>query len=204
MFNFPEAPAGSRISVHREFEQLRFSWLSRQLRPAGFFQLFVTAHLRFLLWISIGCIVIAIPGIQHRGNQLSFTILAVGAAGIAVGLPALFRRILPPGKTESVILSDNVFRHEPGALPSYVSKVRIRSFDVGSTVGDPFDNVFYRKDPIEVERDSLPPFVLEYVGVKQRLMFDRGDDRVEIGWVLSERDREWLYAVLEEWRTSRT
>jgi hypothetical protein len=42
-------------------------------------------------------------------------------------------------------------------------------------------------------------FVLDRVGERQRLTFDRGADRVEIGADLREPEREWLFAVLHRW-----
>jgi len=40
---------------------------------------------------------------------------------------------------------------------------------------------------------------LDRVGERQRLCFDRGADRFEIGSCLREPEREWLFDVLSEW-----
>jgi hypothetical protein len=52
---------------------------------------------------------------------------------------------------------------------------------------------------VDVARSDIPGFVLERVGERQRLCFDRGADRLEIGARLREPEREWLFAVLQRW-----
>jgi hypothetical protein len=53
----------------------------------------------------------------------------------------------------------------------------------------------------EVARSDIRGFVLERVGERQRLCFDQGADRLEIGAGLREPEREWLFAVLRKWHS---
>ena len=55
--------------------------------------------------------------------------------------------------------------------------------------------------PVEMDRDEIPGFRLDRVGERQRLCVDQGADRIEIGAALREPDREWLYVILEQWRS---
>jgi hypothetical protein len=50
--------------------------------------------------------------------------------------------------------------------------------------------------------DSIGAFTLERVGERQRLRVDHGADRVEIGALLREPEREWLAAQLVKWQSS--
>ena len=47
--------------------------------------------------------------------------------------------------------------------------------------------------------DRISQFVLERVGERQRLRVDFGADRIEIGNLLREPEREWLAEQLREW-----
>src|SRR5262249_24071625 len=57
--------------------------------------------------------------------------------------------------------------------------------------------------PAEVPRSEIRQFVLDRAGERQRLYFDRGADRLEIGACLREPEREWVYAVLQRWHSPR-
>ena len=52
--------------------------------------------------------------------------------------------------------------------------------------------------------DRISQFVLERVGERQRLRVDFGADRIEIGNLLREPEREWLAEQLEKWHASHT
>ena len=43
-----------------------------------------------------------------------------------------------------------------------------------------------------IDRNTIGPFVLERVGARQRLRVDNGAERIEIGHLLQEPEREWL------------
>ena len=58
-----------------------------------------------------------------------------------------------------------------------------------------------RTPAVAVARSEIGGFVLERVGERQRLAFDRGADRLELGAFLREPEREWLFAVLRRWHS---
>ena len=61
--------------------------------------------------------------------------------------------------------------------------------------------IFKSRKPVDVSKNDLKAFSLDRVGERQRLAFDSGADRIEIGSALREPEREWLFRVLEAWRT---
>jgi hypothetical protein len=93
-----------------------------------------------------------------------------------------------PTRPESVKLGVDSFQHVPGWVPP-VPKERLR-----------WQPLFWWPKPLEVGRAELKGFFLDRVGGRQRLYFDHGADRVDIGDTLSESERVWLHTVLETWR----
>lgn len=57
---------------------------------------------------------------------------------------------------------------------------------------------FWRKKRM-FSRDSMGSFTLDRIGVRQRLRFDCGRERIEMGVLLSEPEREWLATELASW-----
>jgi hypothetical protein len=110
-----------------------------------------------------------------------FVFWAVGGILVARGLWDLLR----PTRPESVRLGVDTFRHDPERAPLGPSRK---------------SSAFGRSKPMEVNRVELAGFALDRDGERQRLSFDRGGERVEIGPCLREPEREWLHQVLETWR----
>jgi hypothetical protein len=95
-----------------------------------------------------------------------------------------------PARPVSVRLEAEALRHDPGRSPFYPPQQRW--WDWGRLAGP---------RPAQVARSDIRGFALERDGERQRLYLDRGTDRLEIGAGLREPDREWLFAVLQEWHT---
>jgi hypothetical protein len=53
---------------------------------------------------------------------------------------------------------------------------------------------------VAVPRGEVSNIRLDTVEARQRLTFDRGADRIEVGEYLREPEREWLYQVLSSWK----
>ena len=64
----------------------------------------------------------------------------------------------------------------------------------------PFPGVCRKR--VEIGKNELGPVVLHRAGERQRLYFDNGADRIEIGEHLREPEREWLAAVIEAWKVT--
>jgi hypothetical protein len=50
-----------------------------------------------------------------------------------------------------------------------------------------------------IPQDEIGEIRLEWIGMRQRLTIDHGADRIELGQMLREPEREWLLNVLQEW-----
>lgn len=90
---------------------------------------------------------------------------------------------------ESIMLNQRKFRYDPGASAS-------RQQRRGESRGKPWKRVI-------IARRDMPEAVLDWAGDRQRLSFDHGADRIEIGKSLREPDREWLAQVIDDWRRDR-
>jgi hypothetical protein len=58
----------------------------------------------------------------------------------------------------------------------------------------------YRNRIYEIETSQLDSLRLERIGERQRLTFDHGRERIEVGKTLSEPEREWLYQIIKDHR----
>jgi hypothetical protein len=58
------------------------------------------------------------------------------------------------------------------------------------------------KQKYTVPKNQIDKISLERIGERQRLSFDYGRERVEIGYYLTEPEREWLYQTLNDWKAA--
>ena len=105
-------------------------------------------------------------------------------------------RIVRPAVPQSIVLDYQSFDFDSGIIP--LDLVALQSRTMTDRRG--YASLGKKRQKFHVTRDEHPVFVLERVGDTQRLRFDRGIQRVEIGETLSEPEREWLYGVLRSWQ----
>ena len=106
--------------------------------------------------------------------------------------------MLRPGRPESVTLGDDHLDYDPGTTPVNLfmqSRMRFWSGQVPD-----WPTLPRIKTPIRVAKTAIRKFGIDRVGERQRLSFDQGAKRVEIGVCLDEPEREWLQMTLEAWR----
>jgi hypothetical protein len=130
-----------------------------------------------------------------RGGAQPSLIFSLSVCTVAVGLAVwMLWLVLRPTRPESVRLEAEVLRCDPGRGP-YSAWQR-----------EGWQGWYLPPAPkptpaTQAARSDICGFVLERVGGRQRLCFDRGADRLEIGAGLREPDREWLFAVLRRWHS---
>jgi hypothetical protein len=135
-----------------------------------------------VLWLCGWAWVMVWPGAQvvngaaHPFLVIWLSFWTLGGGVFVWTLLASFR----PARPESVRLEAEVLRHDPGG----------RNWCWGRRE---------RRDPVQVARSDVCGFVLERDGARPRLYLGRGTDRREIGAALTEKDWEWLLAVLRRW-----
>jgi len=192
--NIPNLPEGSNITVEQSFEGIRLSWPN----PTGGIMRYGAA-LFMLFWLggwAFGEIMVIRQLIYgEKGAHDLFLIFWLGGWTVGgIWVMWMIYRMLQPPKAEQLTLATDHLTHFPGTEPmnpfSYSSK------------DNPFRNpIVLMKKPkrIKADRQTIGEIRLSNEGERQRLTFDLGADRVEIGKHLREPEREWLAEVLTAW-----
>lgn len=201
MVDLKHKPASSVIQVHEDVEGKTLSW-----KPAVGDQFAGVTWIGVLTCILFGWGVFEIFQIAVLTNSLpeeSFQLDTIPTAAryILIGwfglwtilglwLLRIFYRSIAYPKVESITLSAFTMQFKPSPLIA-----GIRSWDVL------WNRVLSPKiRTVELARTDAGPFVLDRVGERQRLYFDVGHERFEVGATLNEPDREWLAQVLQNWK----
>ncbi|MHC4528865.1 MAG: hypothetical protein ACYS29_13400 [Planctomycetota bacterium] len=192
-----EPPQGSKIRMERHIDSTCYIWTEDK---RGFAHYVISAFmlLWFCAWTAGGGITIL----------LFITLLFRAISGGAPWLAVLFTMAWLGGWTiGEVVVFETLYRalrrQKPAVLTLLSGRIRFetgtRPLILGQRTQTGFcshkqlDNRIYELSTIE-----LANLRLERVGDEQRLSFDRGVERVEIGQSLSEPERQWLYEVLLE------
>lgn len=188
-----QPPVNSSIKVDPSPEGLKLSWSL----PTSAGRFFVTAFMLFWLCGWAAGEVMAIKQLL-AGNIRLFTIGWLGAwtVGGAIAMLAIWNS-LRPMRPETVLLSFDSFTHFPGYAP-------VVGGGLQNNGKMPSLREWLQKPvSLTLSRQLLASgFTLDRVGERQRLFFDHGANRIEIGKVLNEPEREWLRELLEKWRLS--
>jgi hypothetical protein len=104
--------------------------------------------------------------------------------------------LLRPSRPESVTLGFDSLRYDSGTSTWPMTAQQHEWRRHGAS---PESRLSVRGKPITVSRSELTGFTLDRIGERQRLTFDHGAERIEIGACLREPEREWLHAVLQRW-----
>lgn len=222
----PEKPHGFLIQEQTTEDRHALSWKPNTRPPK-----LVIAYLIFGMVgavLVVGCLVwfavttsVKVAAAPHEGeitpSQIrGFVIVLAAASLLGLGLQSwMLYVVLRPLRPERVSLGSNTFRYDPGDADFFISLLLgtmklqdvLKRPELGMRqmylmwgfVRDP-----RRGGPIEIDSSQLKGFALGRVGERQRLTFDHGAQRVEIGEVLEEPEREWLHQVLETWRQHAT
>lgn len=192
MINLPAKPSGSNITVEREFNRLTISW--KNPRSGGVARY---AHLLFLtawmcLW-AVGETRVLGQILGGRGNGFLIFWLAGWTFGGVFCATTIFR-LIQPARPERISLDSLQLEHDPGSVPMLWSSYGRGRQRISLDVFKPRrKQTFAKKDIGEVRLDR--------VGERQRLSFDCGAKRIEVGEFLQEPEREWLFAALKSWKS---
>jgi len=176
----PQPPDGSVIERINNFDGERLAWPVPSYGPRRYvFTAFFAPHV--CGWLL--AIVQTLYSLLTSGNLILLGWLAtwIFAGGwVPLGLWLL----LKPCRPESVLFAVYDFTHDPGwSAPAYFQ---------GLKVGP---QAWLPRRPVTVPKAEV---VFALSG--GRLSFEHEGERVEIGSILKEPDREWLFGVLEGWR----
>jgi hypothetical protein len=199
MSRFSDKPAGSIIQEREDLDGLTLFW-----KPSGLgcARVAITGFLVFWLcgW-TVGLVTV-IKGLLEDGFH--FFLVAWLLGWILGGLLVLFLLLtmLSPERPESVTLKTDSLHYQQGR---FLSAATTYPADRGAAWGrrqSPLQPMVQKKEALDIDRTAVKAFFLERVGERQRLCFDHGADRIEIGACLREPEREWLFGILEAWRNT--
>ncbi|WP_425398888.1 hypothetical protein [Aeoliella sp.] len=123
--------------------------------------------------------------------------LAFWTAGGAFACYMLYR-LFGPCQPEVVVLGRESFFYDSGVLTMDNRLIfhALQHGDAKAIMG----RLHGKRTRIELDKQEVGPVTLERVGSRQRLRFDHGADRIEIGLFLREPEREWLAAEIQAWQ----
>jgi hypothetical protein len=177
----PEPPDGSAIE---RIEDADGVWLAWRLPSFGPGRYFWAAVFGFFTCVWAGMMVAAALGGGPVLATAGFIVLlAVVGSWVPFGLWLTLSRPRP----ESVLMTAYEFRHDPGWSPPL--------YFLGQTVGG---QPMFPRGPVTVPKSEVA-----FARDGGRLSFEHAGERVLIGALLDGPDREWLFAVLEDWRRGR-
>ena len=190
-----DKPSGSTIEEEVDSEGVTLRWWPP---AAGFTQYaFGVLYSAFFCVWAAACFGAAASVLFQPITAYSccfIIVLGVFAfAGASLGFGAWF--MLRPDRPESVRLEAEWLRYNPGR-----SKIRAyqalfeRRVPKAESPRTPM-----MPNPVEARREEIRGLALDRAGKWQRLTFQCGAKRVEIGAILTEPEREWLHTILQRW-----
>ena len=186
MGQLPEKPTESVIVESLDDEAMTLSWPVPRL-PKWFlipaYGAFIYAYVLF--WIQ--------KGAQFVGVGGPGTVFLVLFIFFPIYIGWRHWKVLIRSRPESIRLQTDSMEHIPG-LPNLQRQRRSWWQRKAQFVATP-------TEPKTMPRSEIIAFKLDRVGKRQRLFYDRGSDRLEVGACLKEPDREWLFAVLQRWHS---
>ena len=188
MITLATKPANSSIDVHNELTRTTLSWHN----PRGGVKRFGVA-LFLMAWMGGWGIgeYSAVHQIAEQPIQpfLLFWLVAWTVGGL-FALTTLFR-LLRPSRPERIILDPLSLTYQPG--------VEIYHPEASKNCWTAVQNLRSRK-PVTAQKNEIGEIQLDRVGERQRLTFDYGSERIEVGAYLQEPEREWLFGVIKSWK----
>jgi hypothetical protein len=187
-------PAGTTIESSLEGESWTLTWRAINRHPLQwipvFFGGFMMVGGMFFLTVDQ-----ANPVFQNHWSSIGLFQFCLGAVFLWYGLSRRRREKL-------CLTSDEVFYDSgPAPVPRWLLMFYGQPMMWGNWFGtaDAGGSSFQRRR-YTMNVAELGPFTLERVGERQRLRVDHGAERIEIGHILREPEREWLADFLVDWQ----
>jgi len=194
----PSKPTRSTIEEFEEVDGITYQWdrpdptiLRRFIMGVTFIQ----------FGVIFGLVIPAMFGqaIQQQGPFPVEIVFFFGLFVLISVVPTYFG--LRKGLPERVTLRRDSIRYDPGRQSSLSLWANPWFMMKYNDPSEAFAKLFRRRKVIELAKTEVGRVVLDRAGERQRLYFDHGADRVEIGESLREPEREWLATVIQEWQT---
>ena len=194
----PESPAGSTIECVLEANAVTYSWRPARRHPVQWIPTFFGS---FVLAAAIVMPILILNEVDREGQFPLKDALMMGGILLVAGGFLVYSGVRIRGRESLKLTADEIeFDTGPSVLPVplilwlgpiFLFGPRI----IGGTTTLP---IHLRRQKHRQSIEDISEFVLERVGERQRLRVDFGADRIEIGNMLREPEREWLGAQLNE------
>ncbi len=191
-------PSGSNIQIDNQPDGVTYSWTSTQRHPMQRIPMLFGG---VMMMQAVVMLLIFCFGEQNdlTPGLLVVSCLFLGSAGATLLWAGLQRR----GRETLELHPDSVvYDNGPSVMPLPLMWFFGFPFLLGPQfyAGNTSPMPHYWRKKLAMPLDSIGPFTLERVGERQRLRVDQGRERIEIGVLLSEPEREWLSRELMTWQ----
>lgn len=184
-------PINSTIEVISELNKTMIVW--KNPRGSSTKYLVVVFSLAWLVgWSFVLNSVINQILNEDYNSSLIFWLIGWSIGGI-IALKSVIQ-LIRPAKPEKLILDFETLTFEHGT-PVFQG-VEIRGFENNREDSTPSNS----KRKYSIPKKEVGEIRLERIGERQRLSLDHGAERIEIGYYLTEPEREWLFSVLKNWK----
>lgn len=182
-------PLNSEIQVVADFSRTVIWW--KNPRGGGSRYLSILFMLAWLGGWAVGEFAAALSVFSGKANLFVIFWLMAWTVGGAFAIRQVYF-LARPSKPEKIILDATSLTFEVGTSNAEGwSNKRKEDEDAAPA---------YSENKYIVPKKDLGKIRLERVGERQRLTFDYGAERVEVGFFLKEPEREWLFEVLKQWK----
>ncbi|HBN77748.1 MAG TPA: hypothetical protein DD473_18455 [Planctomycetaceae bacterium] len=198
--NRPKPPCGHQFRIEANDSATTFAWKHRPNDPIRFFfgvyYLVSSFMLSYLIYIDIKQ---AIDSYQRSNDMLRIW----GAIVFMMFFPLIFLLaylFLKKNRLEKIAFKEQKLIFQEGKGP--ISFVNFHWMGKKRHNFNPISFVFSKVKSYSFNRSDVDRIVLEGFGQQQRLRFDDGAIRVEIGEYLREPEREWLFEQIQQWKSA--
>ncbi len=193
----PEPLKNSQIQVASELDHVTLFW---KKPSGGFFRYFIILFVAFWLCGWAMGFVVAVKELLVGKEPPSFLApwLAMWTL-FGIFALALVWLLVRPHKPEAITLEPERFRYDTGLAP--LNFLHLHRMLWKKRIPITLAMIYQKRKIYTLNRWECREFILDGIGDDQRLRFDDGADRIEIGESLKEPERECLAQVLNAWRT---
>ncbi|WP_339743855.1 hypothetical protein [uncultured Rubinisphaera sp.] len=195
MMNRPEPPSGHQFRIEENDSGTTLAWKHRPDDPLRFLLGFY-----YLIMGAIICVdILILEPIQSRVLAREWIITALIVFFIILPICLLLAYLfLKKNRFERITLNDQELIFQEGKGP--ISFINFHWMGKKRHNFNPISFVFSKAKSYSFNRSDIDRIILEGFGQQQRLRFDDGAIRVEIGEYLREPEREWLFEQIQQWK----
>ncbi len=185
-FDAPTLPEHSIVTVDGHDDGLRFAWpLWSSYWNRRFTICFVAINLPIFWAMAIALIIAFLLGHRHFFQLVAIPMI-IGLTRVTRDFLQLIRRT----RSESVLLSSESISYDPGCFPRpNMSKVK----------PDPPVLGLPKRPALTMRRNDIRNCLLDRSAKSARLILEIDEEGIEVGEVLNDAEKAYLFAILQRW-----